>query len=62
MELSIKGKNVDVTDRLKEYVERKIGRLDRYLPTIGEAWVELSTGEFWLTVNPSGKGSSSSRT
>lgn len=43
MELSIKGKNVDVTDRLKHYVEKKIGKLDHYLPTISEAWVELST-------------------
>jgi putative sigma-54 modulation protein len=43
MELSIKGRNVDVTDRLNDYVEKKIGKLDRYLPTISEAWVELST-------------------
>lgn len=42
MELIIKGKNVEVTDRLREYVQRKIGKLDRYLPTITEAWVELS--------------------
>ncbi len=43
MELIIKGKNVDVTDRLRTYVEKKIGKLDRYLPTITEAWVELTT-------------------
>jgi putative sigma-54 modulation protein len=43
MELSIKGKNVEVTDRLSDYVEKKIGKLDRYLPTISEAWVELAT-------------------
>jgi hypothetical protein len=29
MELMIKGKNVEVTDRLRDYVEKKIGRLDR---------------------------------
>ena len=45
MELIIKGKNVDVTDRLRDYVEKKIGKLDRYLPTISEAWVELTTEE-----------------
>lgn len=45
MELMIKGKNVEVTDRLRDYVEKKIGRLDRYLPTISEAWVELTTEE-----------------
>jgi putative sigma-54 modulation protein len=42
MELILKGKNVEVTDRLREYVEKKIGKLDRYLPGITEAWVELS--------------------
>lgn len=43
MELLITGKNVEVTDWLRQYVEKKIGRLDRYLPTIQEARVELST-------------------
>ena len=43
MELIIKSKNFDVTDRLRDYVEKKIGKLDRYLPSISEAWVELST-------------------
>jgi putative sigma-54 modulation protein len=43
MELIIKGKSVEVTDRLREYVQKKIGKLDRYLPSISEAWVELST-------------------
>ncbi len=42
MELIIKGKNVELTDRLREYVEKKVGKLDRYLPTISEARVELS--------------------
>jgi putative sigma-54 modulation protein len=45
MELMIKGKNVEVTNRLHDYVEKKIGKLDRYLPTISEAWVELTTEE-----------------
>jgi putative sigma-54 modulation protein len=43
MELTIKGKNVEITDRLRDYVEKKIGKLDRYLPSISDAWVELST-------------------
>lgn len=42
MELTIKGKNVEITERLEDYVEKKIGKLDRYLPSISEAWVELS--------------------
>jgi putative sigma-54 modulation protein len=42
MELTIKGKNVEITDRLRDYVNKKMGKLDRYLPTISEVWVELS--------------------
>jgi putative sigma-54 modulation protein len=42
MELTIKGRNMEVTDRLYDYVHQKIGKLDRYLPSISEAWVELS--------------------
>ncbi len=42
MDLIIKGKNLEVTEPLRKYVERKIGRLDRYLPNIDEARVELS--------------------
>ena len=43
MELIIKGNNLEITDRLEDYVHQKIGKLDRYLPTITEAWVELSS-------------------
>jgi putative sigma-54 modulation protein len=43
MELNIKGRNVEITDRLRDYVHKKIGKLDRYLPSISEVWVELST-------------------
>lgn len=43
MELTIKGRNVELTDRLRDYVEKKIGRLDHYLPSITEAWVELAS-------------------
>jgi putative sigma-54 modulation protein len=34
---------VEVTDRLREYVESKVEKLDRYLPAITEARMELST-------------------
>jgi putative sigma-54 modulation protein len=43
MQLIIQGKNVEITERLREYVGKKVGRLDRYLPTLDEARVELST-------------------
>jgi len=43
MQLIIQGKNIEVTDRLQEYVEKKVSRLDRYLSNITEARVELLT-------------------
>lgn len=42
MQLIVQGKNMEVTDRLQEYIEKKVGKLDRYLPTITEARIELS--------------------
>jgi len=42
MQLIIKGKGIEVSDSLREYVEKKIGTLDRYLPDLDEARVELS--------------------
>ena len=43
MQIILKGKNVEITDWLREYVEKKVNKLDRYLPDINEARVELST-------------------
>jgi putative sigma-54 modulation protein len=42
MQLIIKAKNIEVSESLRDYVERKIGTLDRYLPDLDEARVELS--------------------
>lgn len=42
MQLIISGKNLEVSDWLREYVEKKIGKLDRYLPGLKEARVELA--------------------
>jgi putative sigma-54 modulation protein len=42
MELSIFARNMEVTPRLREHVEMKVGRLDRYLPSIDEARVDLT--------------------
>jgi len=42
MQLIITGKNMEVSETLKKYVQQKIGRLDRYLPNVAEARVELS--------------------
>ncbi len=43
MEVTIRGRNVEITSRVQEYVEKKVGKLDRYLPTISEAHMDLST-------------------
>ncbi len=42
VELEIYGRNMEVTDRIREYVEKKVTRLDRYLPGIEEARVDLA--------------------
>ncbi|HEY4689583.1 MAG TPA: ribosome-associated translation inhibitor RaiA [Anaerolineae bacterium] len=42
MEVTIRGRNIAVTDRLNEYVTKKTAKLDRYLPTIDEAHMDLS--------------------
>jgi len=42
MEIVVRGKNVNVTERVQEYVEKKVGKLERYLPIIDEARMELS--------------------
>jgi len=43
MKLQIIAKNnVEVSETLEAYVEKKIGKLDRYLPTVSEGKVEIS--------------------
>jgi putative sigma-54 modulation protein len=45
MDLIIHGRNVDVTDWIEEYVDKKVGKMERYLPTANEARVDLSHNE-----------------
>jgi len=42
LEIEIYGHNVEVTERIKSYVTKKVSRLDRYLPGIEEARVDLA--------------------
>ncbi len=42
MELQITSNNMDVTPRLRDYVEKKTARLDRYLPNLSSIQVELA--------------------
>ncbi|MCC7449418.1 MAG: ribosome-associated translation inhibitor RaiA [Anaerolineae bacterium] len=43
MEIQIHARNLNVSQRLQEYVEKKLNKLDRYLPHISEVHVELAT-------------------
>ena len=40
--VKIHARDMNVSSRLREYVEKKVGKLDRYLPTISEAHMELA--------------------
>lgn len=35
-------KNMELTDRIKDYVDKKVSKLDRYLPDIEEARVDMA--------------------
>lgn len=42
LKVEIFVKNMQATDRIKEYVEKKVGKLDRFLTTIDQARVDLT--------------------
>jgi putative sigma-54 modulation protein len=42
MQLLVRGKNVDVSDAMRTHVEKKLGRLDRYLDAVSQTEVEIS--------------------
>lgn len=42
VKIVINVRNMELSDRLQEYVEKKIGKLDRYLDTLEEAMVDLT--------------------
>ena len=41
-EIEVYGRNMDVTDRIRTYVNKKVAKLDRYLPGIEEARVDVA--------------------
>lgn len=43
MDVKIHSHNLEVTQRLENYVEKKTDRLDRYMPNLTEVNVDLST-------------------
>jgi len=42
MELQVTGKNIELLPVIRSYIERKLGKLNRHLPNILEAKVEIS--------------------
>lgn len=42
MKLTVRGKNIEVTDALKDHVEKRIGKIDKYFDVDAEAQVTLT--------------------
>ncbi len=42
MEIRINARNIEITERLREYLEKRLKKMPRYLPNLLEATVELS--------------------
>lgn len=42
LDVEIYSRNMDLTDRIQDYVAKKVGKLDRYLPGIEEARVDVA--------------------
>lgn len=42
LEVELYGRNLEITERIEEYVDKKVGKLDRFLPGIEEARVDLA--------------------
>ena len=40
--VEVQARNIRLSDRIKEHVEKKAGKLDHYLPAIEEAYIELT--------------------
>ncbi|MDO8683024.1 MAG: ribosome-associated translation inhibitor RaiA [Armatimonadota bacterium] len=50
MQVNVKGKNIDVTDALKRYAEKKVQKLGKYFKEIKEAQVTQSVQRNWHIV------------
>ncbi len=42
MQLIVHGRNVEITDWVQQYVEKKVGKLERFLPQVRDAHAELT--------------------
>ncbi|ACI22015.1 MULTISPECIES: ribosome hibernation-promoting factor, HPF/YfiA family [Thermodesulfovibrio] len=46
MKITIRGKNIDVTEALKQYIEKRVTKFERFLTDTSEAIVTISTEKF----------------
>lgn len=42
MGIQVRGRNIEVTDALKEYINKRLRKLEKYIDNLGEAQVSLS--------------------
>jgi putative sigma-54 modulation protein len=45
MQLTVHGRHLEVTDWIQQYIEKKVNRLERYLPQVQEMRAELTQSE-----------------
>jgi putative sigma-54 modulation protein len=64
MDLKIYGKNVEITPEIRDYVQKKMDKLSRFLPNMGETKVEIveeqtksPKDKFTVQITVRGKGS-----
>jgi putative sigma-54 modulation protein len=42
LDVEVYGRNMEVTERIQDYVDKKVSKLDRYLPGVEEARVDVA--------------------
>lgn len=42
MKITLLAKKIELTDDIRSYVDKKIGKLDKYIKNVIESWVELA--------------------
>jgi len=42
MKVQVRGRNIEVTDALKDYVGKRVGKLDRFIENLGDAQVTMT--------------------
>jgi putative sigma-54 modulation protein len=42
MNVQVRGRNIEVTNALKEYVDKRVGKLEKYIDNLGDAQVTMT--------------------